>query len=146
MSSTASTPAGWYPDTNLPGTERYWDGAAWTDQTRAMGGAIPAPVHAPLRPASNTDGWGAGQPPSNHLVMAILSTVLCCLPLGVTSIVFSAQVNRKWNVGDFDGARRSSQKAKNFWIASVAVSVVLIALALAMGAFSGSTTTTTFPQ
>ncbi|MCY7287215.1 MAG: DUF2510 domain-containing protein [Cryobacterium sp.] len=28
--------AGWYPDGQ--GNERYWDGAAWTDQIRALGG------------------------------------------------------------------------------------------------------------
>lgn len=28
-----TTPAGWYPDTN-PGTERWWDGERWTEQTR----------------------------------------------------------------------------------------------------------------
>lgn len=27
-------PAGWYPDPNHAGTQRYWDGANWTDQTR----------------------------------------------------------------------------------------------------------------
>lgn len=29
-------PAGWYPDGQ--GNERYWDGSAWTDQIRALGG------------------------------------------------------------------------------------------------------------
>jgi hypothetical protein len=29
-----TTPAGWYPATDQPGTERYWDGTVWTDQTR----------------------------------------------------------------------------------------------------------------
>jgi uncharacterized protein DUF2510 len=29
-------PAGWYPQGQ--GIERYWDGAAWTDQIRPLGG------------------------------------------------------------------------------------------------------------
>ncbi len=29
------TPAGWYPDTQKPGGERYWDGTEWTEQRRA---------------------------------------------------------------------------------------------------------------
>ena len=28
-------PAGWYPDTDLADTERYWDGKAWTNKRRA---------------------------------------------------------------------------------------------------------------
>lgn len=26
-------PAGWYPDPQVPGSNRYWDGTRWTDQT-----------------------------------------------------------------------------------------------------------------
>jgi hypothetical protein len=33
--------AGWYPDANQPGQERYWDGTQWTDQVQP-GGAVAA--------------------------------------------------------------------------------------------------------
>ncbi|CAN7295015.1 DUF2510 domain-containing protein [Microbacterium foliorum] len=29
-------PAGWYPDANYPGYERYYDGVTWTEHTRAV--------------------------------------------------------------------------------------------------------------
>jgi hypothetical protein len=48
-----------------------------------------------------------GPPPENHLVWAILSTVLCCLPLGIVSIVKSSQVNTLW----YQGLPREAQKA-----------------------------------
>ncbi len=59
---TTPTPPGWYPDTNAPGTERYWDGNAWTASTRPVGGAAPeapaAPAYgAPAAPAA--PGYGA---------------------------------------------------------------------------------------
>ncbi|WP_425827301.1 DUF2510 domain-containing protein [Streptomyces fractus] len=45
---TSQTPAGWYPDPgqipNGPRTERWWDGARWTDQTRP---ATTTPPQAP---------------------------------------------------------------------------------------------------
>lgn len=35
-------PAGWYPDQNALGTERYYDGTTWTTQTRPLTAAAPA--------------------------------------------------------------------------------------------------------
>ena len=81
-----------------------------------------------------------GTPPPNYLVWAILSTVLCCLPLGVASIVFAAQVNSKWAMGDVAGAQAASEKAKKFaiWAAIVGVilGVVIVILQLMAGTMS----------
>lgn len=63
-------------------------------------------------------------PPPNYLVWAILSTVLCCLPLGIASIVFSTQVNSKWAMGDVAGALDSSAKAKKFAIWSAIAAAI----------------------
>jgi hypothetical protein len=67
-------------------------------------------------------GYGAGgyggapqTPPDNHLVAAILTTIFCCLPLGIVSIVKSSQVNQKWQVGDYQGAMEASEEAKTWW-------------------------------
>jgi hypothetical protein len=82
-------------------------------------------------------GAAAGPPPSNNLVWAILSTILCCLPLGVVSIVYAAQVNGKWQSGDAHGANESARKAKQFAIASAVVGLVFsllyIILVVAVG-------------
>ncbi|WP_345655683.1 DUF2510 domain-containing protein [Streptomyces siamensis] len=51
---TQATPPGWYPDpgqtSDAPATERWWDGKAWTDQTRPAGSA--APWGPPAYPAA----------------------------------------------------------------------------------------------
>ncbi len=61
-----STPAGWYPDPSDPSSQRYWDGAQWTEHTRATpaeasGGPAAAPTDDPTQaaaaggPTGNTD-------------------------------------------------------------------------------------------
>lgn len=54
---------------------------------------------------------------NNYLVPAILATLCCCLPFGIVSIVYAAQVNSKLAGGDVVGARQSAGNAKMwFWI------------------------------
>ena len=50
----------------------------------------------------------------NHLVKAIISTVVCCLPLGIVAIVHATCVNPALRAGDLNAAREASRKA-NFW-------------------------------
>lgn len=90
-----------------------------------------------------------GQPPQNYLVWAILSTIFCCMPLGVASIVFAAQVNGKWSAGDYAGAMDSSRKAKQFamWgtiIGAVlaVITVIFYAVVIAAAVKNGNVNTT----
>jgi heme/copper-type cytochrome/quinol oxidase subunit 2 len=60
-----------------------------------------------------------------------VSTVLCCLPLGIASIVFSTQVNSKWAMGDVAGAQAASEKAKKFAIwSAIAAAIVAVVYVL----------------
>lgn len=65
----------------------------------------------------------------NNLVWAVLSTLFCCLPFGVISIVYAARVDGKRAAGDIEGARNDARLAANWAIAS-AVSVPAIFLVL----------------
>ncbi|MDV0439670.1 CD225/dispanin family protein [Xanthomonas sacchari] len=67
---------------------------------------------------------------SNNLVWAILTTLFCCLPLGIVSIVYAAQVNTKLAAGDVNGARESADKAKKWAIYSVIGAVVALVIYL----------------
>ena len=57
----------------------------------------------------------------NYLIWSIVATLLCCLPFGIVSIVYSCQVNSKLAKGDVEGARASSKSAKRWLIAAVSV-------------------------
>ena len=50
----------------------------------------------------------------NHLVLAVLTTLFCCLPFGIVSIVYSVQVNSALNARNYELAKINSQKAK-YW-------------------------------
>ena len=52
--------------------------------------------------------------PDNNLVWAILTTVLCCLPLGIVSIIKAASVDSLWASGRQEEAVKASKDAKNF--------------------------------
>jgi uncharacterized RDD family membrane protein YckC len=54
MADGEHAPAGWYPDPENPGRQRYWDGAMWGP----VGAPPPPPPGAPLPPA----GYGYGPP------------------------------------------------------------------------------------
>jgi hypothetical protein len=53
-----------------------------------------------------------------RLAPAILVTLFCCLPFGIVSIVYAAQVSAKISAGDFHGAMDCSKKATTWcWLA-----------------------------
>ena len=87
---------------------------------------------------SNTN-TGGGVKPDNYLVFAIISTVLCCLPLGIVSIIHATKVDNLWNAGQHDEARRASNQAKQFAIyAAIAAAIVwgIYLMVLAAGGYS----------
>jgi hypothetical protein len=52
--------------------------------------------------------------PKNYLVESILVTIFCCQPFGIVGIVFGSQVNSKYALGDFTGAKEASDNAKKW--------------------------------
>jgi predicted secreted protein len=81
----------------------------------------------------------------NHLIWAILTTLFCCLPLGIVSIVYAAKVDGLRAAGNVPAAWEASRKAKMWAIWSAIAMPVLVLLwfvffgGLAMlGALSGA--------
>lgn len=84
--------------------------------------------------SNRPEAYSPGTVP-NHLVWAILTTLFCCLPLGIVSIVKAAEVNGKLAAGDLEGARASSDAAKKWAIWSAGVLLVLVAAYLVLAIF-----------
>jgi hypothetical protein len=85
-----------------------------------------------------------GQRPSNYLVWAII-TIFLCWPFAIPAIVFAAQVNSKFNAGDFQGAEDSSRKARTFALISTILGGIIIVIYIVLiiiGAVAGNHTST----
>jgi archaellum biogenesis protein FlaJ (TadC family) len=72
-------------------------------------------------------------PPSNYLIGAILCTIFCCQVFGIISIIYAAQVNSKWEAGNFEGARQSSKNALLWIWLAIGSAVVIFVTALSFG-------------
>lgn len=70
-----------------------------------------APVHVP-----------------NYLVGGILSTLFCCLPTGIASIVFASRANSKAATGDIQGALADAGKASLWLWLSVIPGILIMGL------------------
>lgn len=66
--------------------------------------------------------------PNNYLILAIVTTFLCCNITGVVSIVYAAQVNAKWEGGNYEGAISDSKNAKLWGLIGLIGGFVLIGL------------------
>jgi hypothetical protein len=94
-------------------------------------------------------GNPAGPPPSNNLVWAILTTIFCCLPFGIVSIVQAAKVNGLWASGQTAAAQEAAASAKKWAIIAAVTGIVLtviyvvlgVAGVVSIGGFSGTSST-----
>jgi hypothetical protein len=78
--------------------------------------------------------------PDNNLVWAILSTLLCCLPLGIVSIIHATKVDNLYNTGQYEQAKEEAGKARQWAIYSVIGSVlfwILYFVLVALGTLGG---------
>jgi hypothetical protein len=103
----------------------------------------PPPGNYPPPQGPGGPGGPTGQP-DNNLVWGILVTVLCCLPLGIVSIVKATQVSGLYGQGRYAEAQQAADDAKKFamWgaIAGVVVGVIylIFTLVVCASAFSYS--------
>lgn len=135
--------AGWYPDPEVPGGQRYWDGTRWTEDRH------PPPSEQPASDGWQSDGWqstppssqppawrstpNAGQPTWSSsgaanvdpwLWQSIVATLLCCLPVGIVAIVRSTQARSALDVGNGPLAQRRASEARTWTLVSVGLGLI----------------------
>jgi hypothetical protein len=86
-----------------------------------------------------SSGAGFTPPPDipNYLWQSIAVTLCCCWPIGIPAIVYASRVNAFVSSGDYTRAQETSEKAKNWVLASFIAGLVIylgfICLTLASG-------------
>ena len=113
------------------GTSNLDNASVCVNCGRSLSAGAPS-SYTPPPPPSN---FGAAPPVGgatipNYLWQSIVVTLCCCLPLGIVSIIFAAQVNSKLAQGDIAGAQEASQKAKMFALIGFGVGIVVIILSM----------------
>lgn len=97
---------------------------AQTASNQPVGPTPPPPPTPSFEPARPT----YAAKPQNYLVWSILTTLFCCLPAGIVSIVYAAQVDSRYASGDYAAALDASNKARTWaWVSfGVGLAVSLI--------------------
>lgn len=94
---------------------------------------------------TSTGMGGAGAPPNNNLVMAIIG-LLCCWPFAIPALINATSVESKWRAGDQAGAMEAANQAKRWstiaigaGIAVLVIYLICFALGIAGTSFNFST-------
>lgn len=112
---------------NGPGWWQASDGKWYPPEQHPSAQAPPPPSGLP----HGTPVPGGQQPPSN-LAWAILSTLFCCLPLGIVSIVKASRVSSLWSSGRFADAEQASADARKWALISAGLGVAIYVWAVAI--------------
>ena len=124
----SAAPAGWYPDPQNPGQQRYWDGSAWAAAAAPPASAAPgvAPVAGPTTSTNAIVG----------LVLAIVSWVVCPIIAAIVALVLAHSSDKeiKASGGTVGGAGLNTATRIIAWI-NIGVSIVAGLVIAALAAF-----------
>lgn len=70
---------------------------------------------------------GQGIPPlkpNSNLILAIFTTICCCLPLGIVGIVYATKVDSLYNTGQYMAAQQAANDAKKWSLIGIAIGAI----------------------
>lgn len=123
----SAAPAGWYPDPQNPGQQRYWDGSAWA----AVAPPAPsAPVSAPVAGVTTSTNAIVG------LVLAIVSWVVCPIIAAIVALVLARSSSKEIAASDgrVGGAGLNTATRIIAWL-NIAISIVAGIVIAALAVF-----------
>lgn len=126
----SAAPAGWYPDPQNPGQQRYWDGSAWTAAAPAAPTAPAVPSPSPVAtPVTSTNAIVG-------LVLAIVSWVVCPIIAAIVALVLAHSSSKEIAASDgrVGGAGLNTATRIIAWI-NIGVSIVAGLVIAALVAF-----------
>ena len=63
--------------------------------------------------------------PNNHMALAILTTICCCLPLGIVAIVKASSVDSLYVAKQYTAAMAAANEAKKWCYAGIFISLII---------------------
>lgn len=83
------------------------------------------PTPTQQQPAHHGSALPPPPKPDNNLVWGILATLLCCLPLGIVSIVYASKVDGLYTAGKYDEAVLNAKRARQWAVYALVSGLVL---------------------
>ena len=107
--------------------------------------ATPTPPPTPVPPAYREPAIRYAMPnamkpqtdpipekPATYLGWNIAAIILCCFITGIIGVIYSSKVSSRYDMGDYDGARRASETAGLLLIISIVAGLVLLPFQILM--------------
>jgi hypothetical protein len=70
--------------------------------------------------------------PANNLALAIVTTVCCCLPLGIVAILKAVKVNEFYIAKQYGEAEQAAADAKKWSLIGIGIGIVIYIIYIAL--------------
>ena len=95
----------------------------WRPLTELLNQAPPipsSPMGTTQAPVQMAPGMAK---PSNYLILAIFTTLCCCLPLGIIAIIKASSVDSLWHHGRYQEARKAADAAASYCTGGIIIGI-----------------------